>query len=108
MKNLKVLALALMLGVTTSYASEDIEDKKEIRNQVVELFDDAEFETQRDFQIDFTFTFNDRGEIVVLRVGSTRKDIRDYIRQNVNYKKIENPGVQNQVYSMPIQVKMES
>ena len=107
MKNLKLFAVALF-GMTTLFASEGIEDRKEIRNQVVDLFDDAKFETKKDFKIDFTFTFNQNGEIVVLKVGSSREDIKDYIRKNVNYKKIENPGTQNQIYNMPIKVKMDS
>lgn len=108
MKKLKLFAVALLFGMTTLFASEGIEDRKEIRNQVVDLFDGAKFETKKDFKIDFTFTFNQKGEIVVLKVGSSRKDIKDYIRKNVNYKKIENPGAQNQIYNMPIKVKMDS
>jgi hypothetical protein len=107
MKNLKLFAVALF-GMTTLFASEGIEDRKEIRNQVVDLFDNAKFETEKDFKIDFTFTFNQKGEIVVLKIDSSRKDIKDYIRKNVNYKKIENPGTQNQIYSMPIKVKLVS
>lgn len=107
MKNLKLFAVALF-GMTTLFASEGIEDRKEIRNQVVDLFDDAKFETKKDLKIDFTFTFNQKGEIVVLKVGSSREDIKDYIRKNVNYKKIENPGTQNQIYKMPIIVELDS
>ena len=107
MKTLKLFAVALF-GMTTVFASEGIEDRKEIRNQVVDLFEDAKFETEKDFKIDFTFTFNKKGEIVVLKVGSSREDIKDYIRKNVNYQKIENPGTQNQIYNMPIKVKLAS
>ena len=34
--------------------------------------------------------------------------IKDYIRKNVNYKKLENPGSQNEIYTMPIKVKVIS
>ena len=108
MKTLKLFTVAFLLGMTTLIASENIEDVKEIRNQVVDLFDNAKFETDKDFKVDFTFTFNQKGEIVVLTVDSSRQDIRDYIRKNVNYKKIQNPGIQNQKYRMPIKVKVVS
>ena len=108
MRNLKLFTAVFLLGMTTLFASEDIEDIKEIRNQVVDLFDNAKFEADKDFKVDFTFTFNQKGEVVVLTVDSSRKDIRDYIRKNVNYQKIENPGVQNQKYRMPINVKVVS
>lgn len=108
MRNLKLFTVALLLGMTTMFAAEDIEDVKEIRNQVVDLFDNARFEADKDFKVTFTFTFNQKGEIVVLTVDSNRQDIRDYIRKNVNYQKIETPGVENQKYRMPINVKVLS
>jgi hypothetical protein len=108
MKNLKLFTAALFFGMTSLFASENIEDRKEIRDQVVDLFDGAKFEAEKDFKVDFTFTFNQKGEIVVLRVSSNREDIKDYIRKNVNYQKIENPGSQNQIYKMPIKVKLAS
>jgi len=108
MKNLKLFTVAFLFGMTTLVASDNIEDREEIRNQVVELFDGAKFATENDFKVEFTFTFNQKGEIVVLKVDSNRKDIKDYIRKNVNYKKIAVPGNQNQKYRMPINVKMAS
>jgi len=108
MKKVKLFTVAFLFGMTTLFASENIEDIKEIRNQVEELFDDAKFEIEEDFKVDFTFTFNQKGEIVVLKVDSSRQDIRDYIRENVNYKKFENPGIQNQKYKMPINLKIVS
>jgi len=41
-------------------------------------------------------------------VDSAREDIKDYIRKNVNYKKLENPGIPNQTYRMPINVQIIS
>ena len=109
MKKLKLFTLALFLGMTSLFALENIEDEnKEIRNQVVNLFDDAKFEAEKDFRVNFTFTFNTKGEIVVLNVDSSRKDIKDYIRKNVNNMKLETPGIQNHIYKIPITVKIIS
>jgi len=95
--------------MTSLFASENIEDEnKEIRNQVVNLFDDAKFEAEKYFRVNFTFTFNTKGEIVVLKVDSSRNGIKDYIRKNVNNIKLETPGTQNHIYKMPITVKIIS
>lgn len=71
----------------------------------MKLLDDAKFEIKENYKTHFTFTFNSDGEIVVLDVNSNRKDIKEYIRKNINKKKLENPGVKNQKYTMPIIVK---
>ena len=109
MRKLKLFTVAFALGMTNLFASENIEDlNKEIRYQVVDLFEDAKFETEKDFQSYFSFTFNAYGEIIVLSVDSNRSDIKNYIRKNVNYKKLQKPGIKNHIYKMPISVKMNS
>ena len=108
MRKLKLFTVAFALGMTSLFASENIEDlNKEIRYQVVELLSAAEFETDKDVNINLTFTFNSYGEIVVLNIASDsmNKDVKEFIRDNVNYKKIQNPGLENQNYSLPINVK---
>jgi hypothetical protein len=109
MKKLKLVAVALLFGMTSMFASEKVEKTTtEIRNQIVTLFDDAKFIAESDFKVNFSFTFNANGEIIVLNVDSTRADIKDYLRKNVNYKKLDNPGIPNEVYTMPIKVKVIS
>jgi ribosomal protein S17E len=106
MKKLKFLTLALFFSMTSLFASEKIDNlDAEIREQVVQLFDDAKFKIEEDFKMDFTFTFNSNGEIVVLNVNSKSKEIINYIRKNVNNKKLINPGVKNEKYTLPIYVK---
>jgi len=106
MRKLKLLAVAFLLSITTLFASENIDDTNTgIRDQIIQLLDNAQFESEKDFNIEFTFTFNSDGEIVVLNVNSSRKDVKDYIRNNVNYKKINSPGIKNEKYTLPIKVK---
>ena len=105
MRKLKLLAVAFLLSITTLFASENIDDTNTgIRDQIIQLLDNAQFESEKDFNVEFTFTFNSDGEIVVLNVNSSRKDVKDYIRNNVNYKKINSPGIKNEKYTLPIKV----
>jgi len=72
------------------------------------LFEDAKFEVVKDFRANFTFTFNIKGEIVVLNIDSSKKGIKDYIRKNANNINLETPDIQNHIYKMPITVKIIS
>lgn len=107
MRKLRLITLIAILGTTGLFASEKIEmnNNSEIRNQLVSLLDKAKFETGEDFTIEFTFTFNSQGEIVVLSLNSVRSDVKEFVREHINYKKIENPGLKDMIYTMPVKVK---
>lgn len=107
MRKLRLITLIAILGTTGLFASEKIEmnNNSEIRNQLVSLLDKAKFETVEDFTIEFTFTFNSQGEIVVLSLNSVRSDVKEFVREHINYKKIENPGLKDMIYTMPVKVK---
>jgi hypothetical protein len=106
MRKLKFLTLALFFSMTSLFASEKINKANtDIREQIVQLLDDAKFELKEDYKMYLTFTFNSNGEIVVLNVTSSNKEIKDFIRNNINYKKLENPGIINETYTMPIHLK---
>ena len=106
MKKLQFLTLALFFSMTSLFASEKMDKlDADIRQQVVQLMGNVEFETKEDYKMNFTFTFNTEGEIVVLDVNTRNKEIIKFIRENINNKTIENPGVINKKYVMPIYVK---
>jgi len=106
MRKLKLLTVAFLFSMTTLFASEKIDDTNTaIRDQIVQLLDNAQFESVKDFNVEFTFTFSSDGEIVVLNVNSDRIDVIDYIRNNVNYKKLNSPGIKGEKYTVPIKVK---
>lgn len=109
MKNLKLLALALVIGTTSIFANTaNLPDEitKKIRTQIVELLDEPEFTVSNDIAVMITFTFNSEGQIVVLNVDSGNRDVLDYVRENLNGKKIENPGKRDIHYTMPLKMKV--
>lgn len=105
MRKLKLLALALVIGAMSSYAV-NLEDpgapKEEIRNQIVKILKSPDFAVDNKMKVEISFTFSSEGEIVVLRVESKNRDVLNYIRENLNYKKIENPGTRDKIYTMPL------
>jgi hypothetical protein len=113
MKKLKLFTVAFLIGMTSLFASDKNDNpNNEIRVQIIELLDYeklvGEFGEVRNFTVNFSFTFNSKGEIIVLSVDSNREDIKDYIRKTINYKKLQNPGIKNEIYKMPINVKIIS
>lgn len=111
MKKLQMLALALVIGVSSAFASTasfspDPELlKKEIRSQIAELLDEVDFTVNSEKTVNITFTFSSEGEIVVLKIDTNDGDVVRYIRENLNYKKIETPGTRDKHYTMPLTIK---
>lgn len=106
MKNLKVLVLALVISTGSLFAAEIVPDipVKEIRSQIVDLFQAPEFAIQDELKINIVFTFNSEGEIVVLNVDSKDSDVLDYVRKNLNNQTIDSPGEMNRVFTMPLRL----
>ena len=106
MKNLKVLALALVFTTGSLFAVEIVPDipVKEIRSQIVDLFHAPEFTFQDDLTVNIVFTFNSEGKIVVLSVDSKDPDVLNYVRKNLNSKTIDTPGEMNRVFTMPLRL----
>ena len=108
MRKFKLLALALVIGTASLFASNiDGPDvpKKELRNQIINLLDSPEFAISNEINVTISFTFSSEGEIVVLNVDSKNRDVLNYVREHLNYKKIKNPGERDKLYTMPIKMK---
>lgn len=108
MRKFKLMALAFVIGTASLFATNVNEPKdpnKEIRNQIVNLLEAPDFVVENEIVVNLTFTFSSEGEIVVLAVSCKNCDVLDYVRKHINYKKIENPGIKNKKYTMPLKIK---
>ena len=107
MRKFKLLALALVIGTASLFAA-NVEDsnapKEEIRNQIVKLLKTPDFAVISEISVNITFTFSSEGEIVVLKVDSRNNDVLNFIRKNLNYKKLQNPGERDKIYTMPLKI----
>lgn len=107
MKNLKVLSIALFIATSSLFASEIVPDipVKEIRTQVVELFDEVpDFYVEEDVLVNIEFTFSSEGDIVVLNVDSKNREILKYVRNYMNHKYIDTPGEPNRLFTLPLRI----
>lgn len=111
MRKLQMLALALVIGATSAFATTTSFEpdpellKKEIRSQVAELLEKVDFSVNEAKTVNITFTFSSEGEIVVLKIDTMDRNVIKYVRENLNYKKIETPGTRDKVYIMPLTIK---
>ncbi|MBP8793718.1 MAG: hypothetical protein KBE41_11835 [Lutibacter sp.] len=108
MKKAILVIVVFVVSSMSLYANEieaPIVSKDEIRTQIVDLLKDVNTNLSTEAAVDVTFTFNTDGEIVVLSVNSTNKEVLKFIRQNLNGKQIEKPGRVKREYTMPINVR---
>ena len=108
MNKFKLLAIVLMMGVTSLFASSNIDpdvSKDDIRKQIIELVDNTTTVFENEIIVNVIFTFNTEGEIIVLDVDSINEDVLSFIRKNLNHKKLQNPGRVNREYTLPISIK---
>ena len=105
MKKFKILALALLLGVATSFAANTVENpNKELHKAITELLKSSEMIMSTDvIEVEVTFTLNSECEVVVLGVNSTDVNVKNYIRENLNYKKLcFEAGQKDKLYKIPL------
>jgi len=105
MRKFKLLALAFVIGTASLFAlniDKPENPTKEIRNEIVKLLQSPDFEIEYDRTVILKFTFNSEGEIVVICAGCKDREIVDYIRENLNYKKFNSPGERDKMYSVPL------
>jgi len=108
MRKFKLMALALVIGTASLFAAngdDPTEANEKIRSQIISLLQTRDFVVENEMVVLITFTFSSEGEIVVLNVDSKGKDILSYIRKNLNYKEVKNPGERDKLYTMPLKVK---
>lgn len=108
MKKFNLLVVALLIGSASLFAMNNEapnKTNKEIRAQIEQLLQSSEFTVTEEINVRIKFTFNSEGEIVVLCPGCDNKDVVAFIRENLNHKKIKNPGEVNVIYTVPLTIK---
>jgi len=108
MKKFKLMAIALVMGTASLFATSNVNpvgSVEEIREQITELVDAVHINFDENKTVDLIFTFSSAGEIVVLDIDSNDREVIKFIRRNVNYKKIDNPGVKDLIYTVRLRIE---
>lgn len=105
MKKIKLLVLVMLISTTGMFASNSNNPSikmKELRAQIHALLKDSRTDVPTEVSFIITFTFSSEGEIVVLDVDSKNPNVLNYVRKNINYKKIDKPGKRDAIYKLPM------
>ena len=109
MKNLKVLALAMVIfSLQIAEAKETpVLPNENLRSEVVELIGPMYFGNYEDmeFSVEVLFTINSNRELIVLDVDAKDKSVRSYFKRKLNYKTVDHmPSKPGEIFLLPVKV----
>ena len=109
MKNLKLIALVLAIGISSiSFAAptKTADPKSELREQIVDILGDTvNVLCENDVEAEVVFTLNNKSEIVIVSVNCENGNLDGYIKSKLNYKKVEVTSLnEGQIYRMPLKI----
>ena len=106
MKKLAVLIFVFAMSVTTTFANNEDDKRKEeraLRTQIVKLL--GNYESKETVQAEVKFMINRKGEIIVLSVESENKNVDAYIKSALNYKTVSKKVAKRmRMYIVPLKI----
>ena len=110
MRKLSLVVVASMLLATGNVLANDINDinpTKSLSSQISLMLSDNNFtEIESDLTAQVRFTLNSEGEIVVLSVDTNFDRMEDFVKHNLNYKKVDMDKVEEgKIYTIPVRIK---
>lgn len=107
MKKLNVILLAVAFAISSIATASTNPTKSETNftEEVKELLKKPSFKVENEIEASVTFTLNNAGEIVVLSVDSDSNMVKGFIKNRLNYKKIESKLNKDiKFYTLPVRV----
>jgi len=112
MKSFKFILLVsavFLLNVVTAFAN-PIKPTDQLRGEIVDIIgfsflDDYE---ENEYSAEVLFTVNSEQELIVLSVNSESDEAEDYLRDKLNYKKVDHlPSKYGEIYLLPVKMVKE-
>lgn len=112
MKSFKFLLLvsAVFLLNTVTVFANPIKPTDQLREEIVDIIgfsflDDYE---ENEYSAEVLFTVNSEQELIVLSVNSKSGEAEDYLRNKLNYKKVDHmPSKYGEIYLLPVKMIKE-
>ncbi|SEL37084.1 hypothetical protein SAMN04487910_2261 [Aquimarina amphilecti] len=107
MKKLNVMLLAAVFAISSvaTASTKPTESETNFTQEIKELLKKPSFKVENEIEASVTFTLNNEGEIVVLSIDSDSDMVKGYIKNRLNYQKIEaKPRTGVKFYTMPVRV----
>ena len=101
-----VLVAALLLSVGNVLANDYKPENpaKKIAMQIHKMLKNNSFDVSDDLTADVRFTINNEGEIVVLSVTTSNKNLEGFVKGRLNYKKVDN-AQEGKIYTIPVRIE---
>lgn len=111
MKKLKsiIVILAISIATTFSVSANEVNPSKitkHLRNQIVSLLGEkVSLEIEKTGTAEVSFLINNKNEIVIISVDSKLSSFNSFVKNKLNYKKINTKGIsRGEIYRMPIKI----
>ena len=108
MNNLKLIALAIVLSITSMSFTTTVTDSptRKLQNEIVKLFGETcEKLADETIQAEVVFTINEKGQVVVICVNSTSRKAEHFVKCKLNYKQIKyDDSNVEKIYHLPLTV----
>lgn len=105
-KFIVLVSAVLLLNVVTVFAN-PIKPTDQLREEIVDIIgfsflDDYE---ENEYSAEVLFTVNSEQELIVLSVNSASDEAEDYLRDKLNYKKVDHmPSKYGEIYLLPVKM----
>ncbi|MFK8060466.1 MAG: hypothetical protein AB8B78_10285 [Polaribacter sp.] len=112
MKNLKTIITVIAISLSTVFSVTATEKnpsetaKKELRSSIVSIIGKTiPLDIKKNCKAEISFMVNQQNELVIISVDSKVKDFNSFVKNKLNYKKVNVKGVKKgEVYKMPIKI----
>lgn len=109
MKNFKsiITILAISFATTFTVSAAEINPTKQLRSQIVSMLGkQIELQIENNDTAEVSFLINNNNEIVVISVDSKFSTFNSFIKNKLNYRKINTKGInRGEIYKMPVKIK---
>jgi len=101
-----ILFAAAIFTVSNAFAvNPTTKPAKTLSAQIQEMLEDNRFRVNDDLTADVRFTLNNEGEIVVLSVATFDEGLESFVKNRLNYKKVQLAAIQEgKVYTVPVRI----
>jgi hypothetical protein len=115
MKKLKIIILVISTTLFNSFSMNASEIKsptinKELRSEIITILGSKiPLKLKKESTAVISFVMNNKNELVVLSVDSKFEDVSSFIKNKLNYKRINLKGVKKgAVYTLSLKIKVTS
>jgi len=108
MKRFSLFFAALMLFMTSTVFATTVPTVNEpstTNEQITKLLQNPEFIVAHEMVANVLFTVNDDNEIIVLSVETDNDEVEAYVKNRLNYQKLDSNLELGKQYVLPVRIK---